>query len=133
MLISRIKDGKPAPHLSESIFSLCACCCHLKTLLDTLAACPYISIVMSFCNRTKNTITCSFCWAKMFMHLIMTRWSKLSLLTSIYYQDNERGDCRLCFCFIVLLLFFLLSFFHFRIVRPKIRERILLQLFMYMR
>ena len=28
---------------------------------------------------------------------------------------------------------FLLSFFHFRIVRPKIRERILLQLFMYMR
>ena len=29
--------------------------------------------------------------------------------------------------------FFLLSFFHFRIVRPKIRERILLQLFMYMR
>ena len=28
---------------------------------------------------------------------------------------------------------FLLSFFHFRIVRPKLRERILLQLFMYMR
>ena len=33
-------------------------------------------------------------------------------------------------CFVVV---FLLSFFHFRIVRPKIRERILLQLFMYMR
>ena len=33
-------------------------------------------------------------------------------------------------CFVVV---FLLSFFHLRIVRPKIRERILLQLFMYMR
>ena len=32
-----------------------------------------------------------------------------------------------CCCFL------LLSFFHFRIVRPKIRERILLHLFMYMR
>ena len=31
-----------------------------------------------------------------------------------------------CCCFFVV-------FFHFRIVRPKIRERILLQLFMYMR
>ena len=30
-------------------------------------------------------------------------------------------------------LFFVVFFFHFRIVRPKIRERILLQLFMYMR
>ena len=29
--------------------------------------------------------------------------------------------------------FFCCLFFHFRIVRPKIRERILLQLFMYMR
>ena len=29
--------------------------------------------------------------------------------------------------------FFAVFFFHFRIVRPKIRERILLQLFMYMR
>ena len=34
-------------------------------------------------------------------------------------------------CFVVV---FLLSFFfHFRIVRPKIRERILLQLFMYIK
>ena len=29
--------------------------------------------------------------------------------------------------------FFVVFFFHFRIVRPKVRERILLQLFMYMR
>ena len=34
------------------------------------------------------------------------------------------------FCCCFLLLFF---FFHFRIVRPKIHEHILLQLFMYMR
>ena len=31
-----------------------------------------------------------------------------------------------------LLLFFVLFFFHFRIVRPNIRESILMQLFMYM-
>ena len=34
---------------------------------------------------------------------------------------------------VFLLLFFCCLFFHFRIVRPKIRERSLLQLFMYMR
>ena len=34
--------------------------------------------------------------------------------------------------FLLLLLFFVV-FFHFRIVHPNIRERILLQLFMYMR
>ena len=38
--------------------------------------------------------------------------------------------------YVSVLLFcccFLLSFFHFRIVRSRIRERILMQLFMYMR
>ena len=35
--------------------------------------------------------------------------------------------------FLFFFFFFLSFFFHFRIVRPKIRERILLQLFMYMR
>ena len=37
------------------------------------------------------------------------------------------------FLFHYFVVVFLLSFFHFRIVRPKIPERILLQLFMYMR
>ena len=103
------KRWEACTHLSESIFSLCACCCHLKTLLDTLAACPYISIVMSFCSRTKNTITCSFCWAKMFMHLIMTRWSKLSLFTSIFIR--KMSEVMVDYVSVSLFCcFFLLSF-----------------------
>ena len=49
------------------------------------------------------------------------------------------SDGRLCFCFIVVVVVVFVFFcffcfvFHFRIVRPNIRERILLQLFMYMR
>ena len=35
--------------------------------------------------------------------------------------------------FVGFFWLFFVVFFHFRIVRPKIRERILLQLFMYMR
>ena len=67
---------------SESLFSLRACGCHLKTLLDKLAACPYNSIDMCH-SAAERRIPSPVSVGQMFMHLIMNRWSKLSLLTSI--------------------------------------------------
>ena len=99
------KRLETCPRLSEPHFSLCACCCHLKTLLDKLAACPYNSIVMSFCSRTKNTITC-FCWA----NVHASDYDPVVETFFIDYQDNERGDDRLCFCFIVFVCFIFGSF-----------------------
>ena len=101
--------------------SQCACCCHLKTLLDKFAACPYISIVMSFCSRTKNTVTCSFCWAKVHasdydpvVETFFIDFNTIRIMSEVTVDDVSVSLLLLlCFFFVCvfLLLFFFVLFF----------------------
>ena len=79
---------------------------------------------MSFCSRTKNTITC-FCWSNV-------HTSDFEPVVETFFIDFNTirimSEVMIDYVSVSLLLF---CFFSFRIVRPNIRERILL--FMYMK
>ena len=89
---------------------------------------------MSFCSRTKNTHVPSpavsvgqKCLASDYDPVVETFFIDFNIIRIMSeVMVDYVSVSLLCCCF-------LLSFFHFRIVRPKIRERILLQLFKYMR
>ena len=76
---------------------------------------------MSFCSRTKKNITC-FCWSN--VHA-----SDYEPVVETFFIDFNTirimSEVMIDYVSVSLLLFF---FFSFRIVRPNIRERILLQL-----
>ena len=89
---------------------------------------------MSFCSRTKNTITCSLLGknvhASDYDPVVETFFIDFNTIRIMSEVMVDYVSVSLGFFVVVFLLSF---FFHFRIVRPKIRERSLLQLFMYMR